>query len=155
MKLIFSSDHAGFLARQSLAEVARAWGHDVTEVGAPSEASYDYPEASDLAVERVLDGSADFGILICGSGIGVSIRANRYHGIRAALCMTVEMAELARMHNHANVLCLASRLTPETELEQILSKFLTTAPDEGERHVRRIRELDAPPLEAAIEGSKS
>ena len=121
-----------------------AAGHDVAEVGAPSEDSYDYPDASDLVAEAVLGGTAERGVLLCGSGIGVSIRANRYPGIRAALCTTPQLAELARAHNQANVLCMGARVLSQSEAEAILAAFLTAEPEENPRHERRIAKLDAP-----------
>lgn len=144
MKLIFGSDHAAFSLRKALAHLMVAAGHDVVEVGAPSEDSYDYPDASDLVAEAVLSGTAERGVLLCGSGIGVSIRANRYPGIRAALCTTPQLAELARAHNQANVLCMGARVLSQSEAEAILAAFLTAEPEENPRHERRIAKLDAP-----------
>lgn len=137
------SDHAGFSLRQSLAEYARQQGHDVSELGAGGTDAYDYPEASDAVVARVLEDGANTGVLICGTGIGVSIRANRYPGIRAAVCCSPETAKLARMHNHANILCLGARTTTPDTARQILQVFLETGPDLAERHVRRVSKLDS------------
>ena len=142
MNLIFGSDHAGLNLRRQLVAEARALGHEVEEVGAMSTDSYDYPLASDAVACLVRNGTAEFGVLVCGSGIGVSIRANRYEGIRAALCFTPEHAALARQHNHANVLCVGERTTDPAIAVQILRTFLSTAPDDGERHVRRVEGLD-------------
>lgn len=142
MKLVFGSDHAGFAYRQQLAAHAALLGHTVTEVGAPGPDSYDYPRASDAACMLVLASEAEFGILICGSGIGVSIRANRYPGIRAALCMNAQMSALAREHNHANVLCLGARLVAIDQAKHILETFLTTEPDTADRHAQRVMMLD-------------
>lgn len=142
-RLAFGSDHAGFHHRTGLAEFARSLGHEVSEFGAASTESYDYPEASDLVAHEVLQGRADFGILICGSGIGVCIRANRYFGIRAAACYSTEMAKLAKLHNHANVLCLGERLTEFEAAKQILLEFLDTEPDGSPRHCIRVEKLDS------------
>lgn len=142
MRLVFGSDHAGLPLRQALAAYARGGGHDVVEVGAETSSSFDYPLAADAVACQVRDREAEFGILVCGSGIGVSIRANRYRGVRAALCTSEEHARLARQHNHANVLCLGGRLTPEAEAQVILRAFLETDPDPDERHERRVRQLD-------------
>ncbi|MBS1717863.1 MAG: ribose 5-phosphate isomerase B [Armatimonadetes bacterium] len=141
-KIILGSDHAGYPLRRWLADRLKAEGNQVEEVGAQSEDSYDYPVAADELVAKLLD--FDFGILICGSGIGISIRANRYSHVRAALCTSETMAQLARMHNHANVLCLGGRLTTENEAWGILQAFIETEPSEEARHVRRIEELDSP-----------
>lgn len=108
-----------------------------------SPESYDYPDAADALCRRLLEGKLDFGILICGSGIGISIRANRHLGIRAALCTSPEMAELSRQHNHANVLCLGARITEPDVAIKCLDAFLNATPDPGERHVRRIVKLDS------------
>ncbi|MBL8061311.1 MAG: ribose 5-phosphate isomerase B [Chthonomonas sp.] len=143
MRLALGSDHAGYVLRAQLQVVAAAEGHSVLTFGATSEESFDYPIAADGVCRSVLDGQADLGIVICGSGIGVSIRANRYPGIRCALCTSVQMAELARMHNHANVLALGQRTTDPELAAEIMRAFLTTSPDHGERHERRIRQLDA------------
>lgn len=142
MNLIFGSDHAGLTLRRQLVAEARALGHEAEEVGAMSTESYDYPLASDAVACLVRNGTAQLGVLVCGSGIGVSIRANRYPGIRAALCFTPEHAALARQHNHANVLCVGERTTDPDVAVQILRTFLSTEPDEGERHVRRIEGLE-------------
>ncbi|MBL8049436.1 MAG: RpiB/LacA/LacB family sugar-phosphate isomerase [Chthonomonas sp.] len=144
MKLVFGSDHAGFRYRQMLAEHARNLGHSVTEVGAEGLESYDYPDASDALAPYLLESKADLGVLICGSGIGVSIRANRYPHIRAALCTTVELGQLARQHNHANVLCLGERIISEELARGIFDAFLATKPDNEQRHEKRVKKLDAP-----------
>jgi ribose 5-phosphate isomerase B len=113
------------------------------EVGADSEASFDYPLASDAVACEMKSGNYDFGVLVCGTGIGVCIRANRYSHIRAAECTSVEMAQLARRHNYANVLCLGGRNLNHEQGEQILAAFLESGPDEAERHARRVNLLDA------------
>jgi ribose 5-phosphate isomerase B len=142
MKLVFGSDHAGFHLRRHLAEWARVRGHEVAEVGAESEAPYDYPDAADEAVPMILEGA--WGILVCGSGIGISIRANRHAGLRAALCRNPLEASLARAHNHANVLCLGERLTTPYVAEETLAAFLNGTEDTNLRHVRRVEKLDGP-----------
>lgn len=142
MKLIFGSDHAGLEMRGQVAEWARAAGYDVTETGAQSTESYDYPCAADLVAKAILGHEGDRGILVCGTGIGVSIRANRYRGIRAAECTSVEMAQLARLHNDANVLCLGGRILTKEQGIAILKTFLETESDNAERHARRVEMLD-------------
>ena len=145
MKLIFGSDHAGLDLRRHVAEWAKSHGHEATEVGAESEAAYDYPLAADAVACQLKSGAFDFGILVCGTGIGVCIRANRYAHVRAAECTSVEMARLARQHNHANVLCIGGRILSMEQAEQILAAFLETTPDNAERHARRVDLLDANP----------
>ncbi len=142
MRLILGSDHAGYVLRRLLTQKAMSLGLDTREVGAMSEEPYDYPDASDLVAEAIRAGEADAGVLVCGTGIGVSIRANRYRGIRAAVCCSPESARLARAHNHANVLCLGARLTESETALAILSVFLDSPEDDNERHVRRVEKLD-------------
>ena len=142
MRLIFGADHAGLPMRLALAEWARVNGHQVDEVGALEDSAYDYPAASDLVVEDVLSKRADLGIICCGTGIGVSIRANRHTRIRAANCCNTEMAHLARMHNHANILCLGGRLMDVPTGIDILKAFLETEESEEERHLKRVGMLD-------------
>jgi ribose 5-phosphate isomerase B len=144
MKLIFASDHAGFDLRRHLAAWATSQGHEVQEVGAMGKDPYDYPDAADAAAPMITSGAVPFGVFVCGSGIGISIRANRHEGIRAALCRSDLEATLARAHNHANVLCLGERLTTPFVAEAILAAFLAGIEDSNDRHVRRVEKLDGP-----------
>lgn len=153
MKIVFGSDHAGYAMREALRAHADALGHETWWVGAPDERPYDYPDAADLAVQSILEGKADVGVLICGTGIGISIRANRHPGIRAANCCTPEMAEMARRHNHANVLCLGARLLSDADAVPVFDRFLATGEDREERHERRVEKLDGELPEAAQERS--
>ncbi|MBL8086526.1 MAG: RpiB/LacA/LacB family sugar-phosphate isomerase [Chthonomonas sp.] len=143
MKLIFGSDHAGHTLRRVLVHTARRDGHECVEVGAMGEDPYDYPDAADDLAPRILSGEFELGVLICGSGIGICIRANRHPGIRAANCWNVESAKLARLHNHANVLCLGERLVEAERAVEILTAFLKAPEDHAERHERRVGKLDA------------
>lgn len=142
MKLAFGADHAGYELRSELAKWAAEQGHEVEEHGAMGPEPYDYPDASDLVAHRLLDASVDFGILVCGSGIGVDIRANRYIHVRAANCCSEEMAALSREHNHANVLCLGARLMDSERAKSILGTFLSTKESTEARHVRRVEKMD-------------
>lgn len=142
MKLIFGADHAGYDLRVALANWARASGHQVDEVGALDDSAYDYPAASDAVVQDVLSNRADVGVICCGTGIGVSIRANRHPRVRAANCCTEEMARLARAHNHANILCLGGRLMDEVQAIKVLRAFLEGEESHEERHLRRVEMLD-------------
>lgn len=142
MKLVFASDHAGYRLRRHLADYAMGQGHSVVEVGATSDAAYDYPDAADEGVRAMHEQGADFGVFVCGSGIGICIRANRYDGIRGAPVTTVEAAKLAREHNDANVLCLGERTTDPVLAEQILTVFLAEPASQEERHKRRVQKLD-------------
>ncbi|MBS1709228.1 MAG: ribose 5-phosphate isomerase B [Armatimonadetes bacterium] len=144
MKLVIGADHAGFELASELAAHLVTLGHQVEQVGANSTERYDYPDASDLVAASLLGNQAEFGILVCGSGIGVSIRANRYMHVRAALCTSVEMAELARQHNRANVLCLGARILTGDLAKEITETFLKTPEDPSERHALRVKKLDSP-----------
>lgn len=141
-RILLGSDHAGLKLRNTLNEWAKKEGYSTLEFGAMSSDAYDYPLAADLIISEILKG--DVGVLICGSGIGMSIRANRYPGIRAALCFTPEMAELSRQHNHANILCLGERLLDPSKALEILKKFLGTPINMDIRHTHRVNLLDSP-----------
>lgn len=142
MTLAVGSDHAAFVLRGRLVGRLREWGHDVREFGAVGTEAYDYPDAADLVSAEVLSGQSEIGVLLCGTGIGVSIRANRHPGIRAAVCCTVATATLARNHNHANILCIGARTTDPLEAEAILAEFLSAPEDHDARHERRVSKLD-------------
>lgn len=143
MRLAFGSDHAGFELRSQLVAWAVENGHESSQFGAQSTEAYDYPDASDAVVAEIEAGRADLGVILCGSGIGVSIRANRHRGIRAALCCSPELAALARRHNYANVLCMGGRFMDREQAKETLRLFVETPNDEAERHARRVAKLDA------------
>ncbi len=136
--LIFGSDHAGFALKQYLLKAMA--GEDVWDCGAYSEDSVDYPDFAGVVCSKVAS-MHSMGVLICGSGQGMAMTANRFSGIRAALCVNEEMAELARSHNDANVLCLGARFIEPGPALTILRKFLNTAFSEG-RHARRVQKID-------------
>lgn len=141
MKLAIGSDHAGFELKEELKEELNNQGIEVTDVGTSSkEESVDYPDFANRVSDLVLKGKVDYGVLICGSGIGMSIAANRYPGIRAALCTDGLSAELARLHNDANVLCLGSRTLGSDTAKRALHRFLNTE-FEGGRHQFRVEKL--------------
>ena len=142
MKIALGSDHAGFELKQAIKPVLEAEGHEVTDVGTDSEESVDYPVFASKAAHLVADGEAERGIVVCGSGVGVSIVANKVHGIRAVNAHDPEEAEMSRRHNDANVLALAGRRLSESEAEAIMSTFLGTE-FEGGRHERRVEEISA------------
>lgn len=135
-----ANDHAGVALKMQLLDIITACGFSPHDGGTHSTDSVDYPDYGNLVARAVLDGSAVFGIAICGSGIGISIAANRHPGIRAALCSTGLAAELARQHNDANVLCLGARFIGEAEAKECVKRFLTTA-FEGGRHATRVEKL--------------
>lgn len=141
MTISIGSDHAGYAYKEELKSMLSALGHDVIDVGTESEDSVDYPDYGIAAAALVRDGKADYAVLICGSGIGISIAANKLQGIRAANCTSVEMAQLARQHNNANVVAVGQRLVSLELAKEIVSAFLST-PFEGGRHQRRVDKLN-------------
>ena len=142
MTVAVASDHAAFDLADKIASHLKARGYDVSRQGASSGDAFDYPAAADELCAEVLASKAELGILLCGTGIGVSIRANRHTGIRAALCTSPRMAELAREHNHANVLCLGARILSTEEAIQTVDTFMDTDESHEPRHENRVAQLD-------------
>jgi ribose 5-phosphate isomerase B len=143
MKIAIGSDHAGYEYKQLIIAHLRGLGHDVVDFGTHSTASVDYPDFVRPAAAAVARGECERGIVLGGSGNGEAIAANRYPGVRCALCWNTESARLGRAHNDANVISLGQRMmTAETALE-IVDLWLST-PFEGGRHVARVEKLDAP-----------
>lgn len=141
-RLIVGSDHAGITLRKEVVRQLLAAGHEVKEVGpAPGEKS-DYPDEAQKVAEEVAAGQARFGIAICGTGIGVSIAANKVRGIRAAVCTTEFEARMARAHNDANVLCMGERVIGLGLCAGIVDTFLCTR-FEGGRHAARVAKISA------------
>ncbi len=140
--IAIAADHAGFPAKEIVKEVLRDCKAEVLDFGTDSEASVDYPDHGKQAVRAVLDGKAQRGVLVCGSGIGMSIVANRYQGIRAALVHDEETAEMSRRHNNANVLVLPGRRLDDKQVAGILRVWLETE-FEGGRHSRRLEKIDS------------
>jgi RpiB/LacA/LacB family sugar-phosphate isomerase len=128
--------------REQLAQHAREGGHEVTVVGAPSEEAYDYPDAADEGVAEILSGRSEFGVFVCGSGVGICMRANRHKGIRGAPVTTVEAAKLTREHNNANVLCFGQRTIEPGQALAVMDAFLAAPSSPEERHKRRVSKLD-------------
>jgi ribose 5-phosphate isomerase B len=141
VRILIASDHAGFDLKQLLAAHARAGGHEVADLGPAGTDSVDYPDYAHRLADRLLAGEGEFGVLVCGTGIGMSITANRHKGVRAALCHDAFTAELARRHNDANVLCMGGRTTGPGVAIQMLDIFLAT-PFEGGRHQRRVEKIE-------------
>ena len=140
MKIAIGSDHAGFAYKRELETVLRALGHTVEDKGTTSEASTDYPDYAEKVAHAVAGGEADRGVLICGTGIGMSIAANKVNGIRAAVVTDENTAELSRRHNDSNVFCAGARVTPVVKVAEALKIWLAT-PFEGGRHQRRIDKI--------------
>ncbi|MFO7653235.1 MAG: ribose 5-phosphate isomerase B [Candidatus Krumholzibacteriia bacterium] len=140
MKVVIGSDHRGYSHKERLRADLAAAGHEVDDCGCFDADAADYPDAAFAVGERVAGGRAERGILVCGSGIGVSIAANKVAGVRAALCQDVETARMTRAHNDSNVLCLSGdRITPE-DAGEIAAVWLATA-FEGGRHGRRVEKI--------------
>lgn len=133
-------DHGGFTLKQAIKEELEAAGCQVLDLGTDTEESVDYPDFAEKLVAAIEAGDAQRGVLVCGTGIGISIAANRHNGIRAALCYDEETAMLARQHNDANVLCLGGRKTDEPLARRLVKLFLETE-FEGGRHARRVGKL--------------
>lgn len=141
MKIAVASDHAGFALKARLVEHARQLGHDVEDLGPATEDRVDYPDYAARVARRVARGEAERGVLVCGSGVGVCMTANRFRGVRAVNAVLEVQARLARQHNAANVLCLGQRITaPELALS-ILEVFLSTS-FEGGRHAGRVEKME-------------
>jgi ribose 5-phosphate isomerase B len=143
MTILLGSDHAGFALRRILAAWLIDRGHAVAEIGATDATAFDYPDAAIEVARRIQRGDAPMGILICGTGIGMSMTANKFKGIRAAVCWNENSARLTREHNHANVLCLGSRLIETDTALAILEAFLSEPESAEPRHVRRVAKIDA------------
>lgn len=139
VKIIIASDHAGFQLKKVLLDYLRK-KIDVTDFGTFNEESVDYPDYGFPVAEKVANGDFKFGILICGSGLGMSIVANKVKGIRAALCTSIEIAKLSRQHNDANILVLPGRFMDEDLAKKIVEVWLSTNFEDG-RHQRRLDKI--------------
>lgn len=140
--LAFGCDHAGYDLQNYLMKVMEEHQYVVIDCGTTDQQSVDYPIFADRVVKKILEGQADRGILICGTGIGMSITANRHPGIRAACCYDPSQAIIARQHNDLNILCLGSRLSNKEAALECLKAFLET-PFEGGRHQQRLDQIDS------------
>ena len=141
-KLAIASDHAGVDYKKRLIEHLEKQGYDCINLGTDTEESVDYPVYADRVCGKITSGDCELGILICGTGIGMSIAANKHRGIRAALCSDTESAALTRQHNDANVLCLGARILPFEKAVQVTDAFLN-AEFLGGRHQRRVDMLES------------
>jgi RpiB/LacA/LacB family sugar-phosphate isomerase len=139
--ILIASDHAGFALKEKLEAQLRELGYDVDDLGPDSDASADYADFAHPLAQRVSEGSAERGVLLCGTGLGMSYTANRYPHVRAAVAWTPEVAALAREHNDANVLVLPARFVGEREGKAILKAWLDT-PFAGGRHARRVAKIE-------------
>lgn len=140
MKIAVGADHAGYELKNHLAEALRKAGHEVTDFGTNSGESTDYPDYARAVAESVSAGKADRGVLVCGSGVGMEIAANKVHGVRAANVHTVEEAALSRQHNNANVVTMGARFIAPALAQELVDTFLKTE-FEGGRHERRVGKI--------------
>ncbi len=141
MKIAIGCDHGGFELKERIRALLETLGHDVEDVGCYSPESVDYPDQAKAVTGLVGSGQCERGILICGTGIGMSIVANRVQGIRAALCHEIYTARMSRLHNDANVLCMGGRVIGVALAEEMVKVWLET-PFEGGRHARRLGMID-------------
>ena len=137
MKIALGSDHASFELKEYIKSELGKMGHEVSDLGADSEKSVDYPDYAAKVCREIKAKKADYGILFCGSGLGMSITANKFRGIRAALCNDLYLASMARRHNNANILVMGGRVVGKGLAVEIVKIFLTTA-FEGGRHQDRL-----------------
>jgi ribose 5-phosphate isomerase B len=140
MKIAIGSDHAGFVLKEQLREKLRAEGHEVVDVGTTSTESTDYPDYAAAVGHAVRDGEVDKGVLVCSSGVGMSIAANKIRGVRAALGTNTDEVSYVRRHNDANILAIGQKYTEPALAEAMLDVFLTTE-FEGGRHQRRLDKI--------------
>ena len=142
-RILIASDHAGFALKEALETRLTALGYAVEDLGPASDASVDYADFAHALADRVSSGEAARGVLLCGTGLGMSYAANRHPHVRAAVAWAPEIAALAREHNDANVLVLPARFVSEAEGEAILQAWLDT-PFAGGRHARRVEKIERP-----------
>jgi RpiB/LacA/LacB family sugar-phosphate isomerase len=141
MKVALASDHAGFAEKERLKPLLKELGLEVADLGTVSEDSVDYPDYARKVAEEVSHGRADQGVLVCGSGTGMAITANRVPGIRAAVAWSEETARLARQHNDANVMAIGARTTPPERIPEIVRAWFDSD-FEGGRHAERVRKIE-------------
>ncbi len=141
MKIAIGSDHAGFQLKETLRTYLHNKGFDVMDFGTFSEERADYPDFAHPVASAVEHNEVDMGVLVCGSGNGVNMSANRHHGVRSALCWTEEIAKLARQHNDANIIALPARFISIEEAEKCVDAFFSTS-FEGGRHTDRVKKIE-------------
>jgi ribose 5-phosphate isomerase B len=140
MKIVIGSDHRGVEIKGRLAPLIRSMGHEILDIGAHGAESVDYPDYAYEVAKRVGSGEMDRGLLICGTGTGMCMAANKVRRVRAAACQDVLTAEMSRRHNDANVLCLSADLLGEDQMAQMIRIWLDT-PFDGGRHARRVEKI--------------
>ena len=140
MKIAIASDHAGYEIKEQVRHHISAMGHDVVDCGTNGLESVDYPQFAAAAAKKVSDGECEQAIIVCGTGIGMSMVANKFKGVRAAACCDIFTAEMARRHNNANALCVGARVLDLSRILEIVDLYLKT-PFEGGRHQRRVDQI--------------
>ena len=143
MIIALAADHGGYEYKERIKSLLDALGHSWVDFGTDSDESMDYPDVAHPAAEAIVRGECDLGIIVCGTGIGIGLAANKHPGIRAASCQIPEAARLSRLHNNANILALGQRLISWETAEQMIRIWLDT-PFEGGRHERRVRKIELP-----------
>jgi len=141
MKIAIGADHAGFGLKQEIAEMLRQAGHQVIDEGTNSTESTDYPDYAATVGRAVAGGTADRGVLVCGTGVGMAIAANKIQGVRAALAVNADEVQLTRRHNDANVLAVGANYTDANTANQFVKLFLETDFERGGRHERRVHKI--------------
>ena len=140
MRIALASDHAGYAEKERLKAVLSDLGVEFDDLGTRSEESVDYPDFARAVAEQVADGRVEQGVLVCGSGTGMAITANKVPGVRAAVAWSEEIARLARQHNNANVLAIGARTTPPDDIPKIVRAWFSTE-FEGGRHAARVNKI--------------
>jgi ribose 5-phosphate isomerase B len=140
MRIAIGTDHRGFSIRTKVVDLLKQLGHEVEDVGTFTAEAVDYPDIAAEVASRVSHAKADRGILVCGTGLGMCIAANKFHGVRAAPCHDDLTAELSRRHNDSNILCLSADLLGERLIDRMIELWLNT-PFEGGRHARRVEKI--------------
>lgn len=143
MKVAFAADHGGYKLKDALAAHLREKGIDVVDFGTNTSDSCDYPDYADPLCRAVASGECEFGVLVCSTGLGMSMAANKHRGIRAACCSETVSVGLTRSHNNANVLCLGAFIVGKHTACEMVDLFISTPFSEGERHVRRVNKVNA------------
>jgi ribose 5-phosphate isomerase B len=142
MRIIIASDHGGLRLKNELAELLKKGGHTVDDIGTHTDASVDYPDFAHAVAKSVGEGKSERGILVCGTGVGMSIAANRHAGIRAVLCSDTYTAKLSRSHNDSNVLCIGERVLGSGLAWEIVSSWLSEPASGDDRHVKRRAKIE-------------
>ena len=143
MRIAIGADHAGFVLKQKLGDYLRELGHEVTDTGTVNTDPVDYPDYAEAVGKLILAGSADRGVLVCGSGVGASVAANKLRGIRAAVCHDTYSARQGVEHDNMNILVLGARIIGEELARELVRAFLAAGFTAEERHVRRVAKIEA------------